>query len=36
MDLVSSEQGSINEFWVEELSSIHKELRKLNRDHATT
>jgi hypothetical protein len=30
MDLVSSEQGSINEFWVEELSKIHKELRALN------
>lgn len=30
MDLVSSEQGSINEFWVEELAKIHKELRAIN------
>lgn len=37
MDIVSSEQGSINEFWVEELAKIHTEIRRVNsRDHATT
>jgi hypothetical protein len=37
MDLVSSEQGSINEFWVEELSKIHGELKRLNsRDSVST
>lgn len=30
MDIVSSEDGAINEFWVEELSKIHAELRALN------
>ena len=30
MDLVSSEAGSINEFWVDELAKLHRELRKVN------
>ena len=35
MDLVSSEAGAINEFWVEELAKIHRQLRDLNHRGST-
>ena len=30
MDMVVADTGTINDFWVEELEKIHKEIRKMN------
>ena len=30
MDMVVADTGSINEFWVEELEKLHKEIRNIN------
>lgn len=30
MDIVTSDTGTINQFWVEELENLHQEIRSLN------